>query len=266
MWKEDLPTGLPAQHAFETSLQLDTCAIKVLEVNHMHWKSFEPSISFAGCGNRASSLNDTLTTPSMTLTTYSEDLEEAEMSLCRKVMKSGVLKSFVQGLRNLKDLTILMPYKLDQYCGAVHLSDIIPINKTKPHKLSLEHFELSERDIINPLISNHKLKTLSLRDMYLVPQGLGVRVFGAISGANSIESATFRAFMCDSVCEDPYAFPNHMYYPDAGMEDGWDLRDDQVLSAALEKYLIQGGACPLHHNDKVSVRKGLVDPIAPVSG
>ncbi|KAH3968186.1 hypothetical protein HBH98_071020 [Parastagonospora nodorum] len=123
MWKEDLPAGLPAQHAFETSLQLDTCPMKVLEVNHMHWKYFEPSISFVGCGNRASSLNDTLTTLSMTLTTYSEDPEEAEMSLCRKAMKSGALKSFIQGLRNLKDLTILMPYKSDQYCGAVHLSE-----------------------------------------------------------------------------------------------------------------------------------------------
>ena len=245
----------------------DSCKIKVLEVNHMHWKTFEPSISFKACDNRGSSLFDTLTTLSMTLVTYSEhpedseDLDEIDIRQCRRAMKSGTLKLFIQGLQNLRDLRILMPYESEEYCGAVNLSDVVPINQTKLRKLSLEHFETSERDILRLLISNCNLRNLSLRDMYLVPQGSWVRVFNAVREAIRIESATFGGYMCDSVCED-----DHVFLYDTGIEDGWNFdKGNPALSAALEKYLIHGEACPLHHNDKMAVKEGLLDPIVSVS-
>lgn len=70
--------------------------------------------------------------------------------------------------------------------------------------------------------------------------------------------------MCDSVYEEPDAFPDGLY--ELGIEDGWDfVRHNPALGATLEKYLIQGGACPLHHNGKTAVIKGLTDPTASIS-
>lgn len=172
LWEEDLPSGLLAQHAFEISIMSMAHGLKKLEVNHAPWQAFQPSTFFKGRANGANRLRYTLTTLSMTLTNFARQ-DMVPGGLCRQAMKMGTFRAFIDGLQTLKDLTILMPCEFEEaYLGAVNLSHVVPANKTGLRKLSLENFEMSESYMINLLGCNRKtLRTLSLHDMYLVPQG-----------------------------------------------------------------------------------------------
>lgn len=183
-------------------------------------------------------------------------------NLCRSTMKKDVLKQFLAALESFKDLKIAFSSSLTAYESAVDLADVMPHRNSELVSLDLHQFETTERFIIDILHNNRRtLKTLALRNIYLNPKGSWVTILGTLRRRMHLKSVRMRGQLCDAVYEDAVDSPNGSF--DWGTEDGWDFDEDtKGLGAAVEKYMIEGGPCPLHHNDKVAVREGMVDPIA----
>ncbi|KAF2028889.1 hypothetical protein EK21DRAFT_68814 [Setomelanomma holmii] len=87
-------------------------------------------------------------------------------------------------------------------------------------------------------------------------------VLGNFQPNSSLRTATFTGYLCDAayVDADDYPPPSLGSY-EYGNEDGWDLDADTNLAAALGRYMVEGGPCPLHHNSKDVVLNNIVAPI-----
>jgi hypothetical protein len=191
-----------------------------------------------------------------------EDIED-----CRIIMKNGVLKQFLAALKSLRNLSIAFPHDEYEYNDqAVDLADAIPHHKTNLETLNLQHFETSERFITDLLQRNIKcLKTLGLHNMYLSPQESRVNILSNLRRDNHfLRSVKFCGELCDSVYVETMDSHNGAF--EYGIKDGWDFNNDNKdLSKAREKYMINGGPCPLRHNDKLAVKEGSMDAVAELS-
>lgn len=267
LWRVSDTQQKPAQYQFETVIKVLSTSIEELEVNLLLWRSFEEGCFLNGGHVRLTTATSSrLTKLHLTIAVQGETNSVNEywdnFTLCRSTMRQGVLKEFLAALKNVRDLKIAFPCTLYGYESAVDLADVMPHHRSGLVSLDLHHFETMELFIIDFLRNNRRtLKILALRHIYLNPRGSWVTILGTVRRRLYLKSARMSGQLCDPVYPDTSDSPSASF--DLGKEDGWDFdQDTKGLSAAVGKYMVEGGPCPLHHNDKVAVQEGMMDPVA----
>jgi hypothetical protein len=253
-----LQHGPPAEEALKRSIRAAGDKLKVLSVDHLSWISFTvgglPDTLHKHCPNVVALKLVFTTTEGDNEWNWIDDRRN-----CYADMQSGQLKRFISGLQKLERLHIVFPPGRRNASGinsgaAACLVNVIPSQVYNLRSLAVEGVDTSESFFINIVQNNATtLDSIHLHNIYLKPAGSWIRIFNTIRRQLGLKVAELGGHLCDSADIDARQL-------DFNIEDGWNLELNK-LGAALSKYLVDGGACPLKHNLKEGVRLGTMDPV-----
>ncbi|KAJ4292797.1 hypothetical protein N0V90_009460 [Kalmusia sp. IMI 367209] len=190
------------------------------------------------------------------MTSPSSDPLESSMSImnCKRVLQQGNLKDFLQKFKTLQALSLDFDVRSHGNGRApVNLQDVFSIDHVWPQlrELAIYHVDTSASTFTH-LISAHSatLKDLALGDLCLDPPGSWEALLTNIQPELALDSATFEYFLFDARIENFLRGRSAMI--------GWYcdsqecVEETSDLGERLERYMVEGGHCPLREQRKIA--------------
>ena len=150
----------------------------------------------------------------------------------------NALYNFIKAAPMLESLSVSFKTKRKEY--KTELKDIVSDHHWKNlGRVGFENIRATQADFAN-FCSQHAstLRHLSLKDIELLPQGSWILTLENMQQTLSLDTAKIRGFLC---CDDP---PQLWCQIAIRYRNGFDHQGERNF-AAISRYLVYGGTCPL---------------------
>jgi len=190
------------------------------------------------------------------MTDPSSDPLESSMSImnCKRVLAQGHLKKFLLKFQNLQALGLDFEARSHGNGRApVNLHDIFSLDHQwrSLRELAIYHVD-TPASVFARFIENHaaSLERLALGDICLDPPDSWVVLLSNLQPQLRLGSADFEYFLFDARIENLLRVRSAMigWYCDSEVS----AEEDSDLGKRLEKYLVEGGGCPLREERKIA--------------